>query len=123
MGEEGRDYYLVGGRGSDHIAGGEDTDVLLDGPLREASKDTFSGGDGDDFFAIDNEPAVKDTVSCGDGFDRVLLDSKDVAADDCERVFTSFEEFRESIPPEVWDFFDTFIEDQLAPSPIKWGLP
>ena len=66
-------------------------------------------------------------MSCGGGFDRAMVDSKDVVADDCEKVRVvhgSFEEvleqeeaFFESLPPEVGRFFFTFFEEQLAPFP------
>ena len=75
-------------------------------------------------------PAVKDVVSCGGGFDREVADSKDVVADDCERVrfihgtvaeATEQEEaFFESLPPAVSEFFDTFF-DRLAPDPTAGG--
>ena len=40
-------------------------DLLIDGPLGEASKnDVLSGGEGDDILIGDHVPAVKDIVSC-----------------------------------------------------------
>jgi hypothetical protein len=66
---------------------GEDGgDLLFDGDLDDRWEDVPSGGNGDDIFVVDNVPAVRDKVSCGGGFDRVLADSKDLVADDCERV-------------------------------------
>jgi Ca2+-binding RTX toxin-like protein len=85
VGEEGRDI-VNGDRGSDRVVGGEGPDWLVDGPLRETSKDTLSGGDGNDAFIVNNRPATRDLVSCGGGFDRVAADTKDLAAPDCERV-------------------------------------
>ena len=129
VGEEGRDL-LFGGRGADHIVGQEGDDWLVEGDLRNFSKDTLSGGEGDDIFAVDNVPAVKDIVSCGRGFDRVIADRKDVVARDCERVrvvrgseaevLRQEEAFYESIPPGVLEFFGTFFE-RLAPDPTVGG--
>jgi hypothetical protein len=104
-------------------------DLLIDGPLGEASKnDVLSGGDGDDILLGDHVPAVKDIVSCGGGFDRVVADSQDVVADDCEMVRVVHgskaevrqqeDAFFRSLPPAMREFFDTFFEEQLAPSPI-----
>jgi Ca2+-binding RTX toxin-like protein len=123
----GSDKNLWGGPGNDGVVGGVGSDTLLggsgnywvtDGPFRETRKDTLSGGDGDDFFVVNNRPETKDIVSCGDGFDRVLVDSKDVVAPDCERVLTRPRDFGESIPPAVGEFFATFEEEQLAPDPV-----
>jgi Ca2+-binding RTX toxin-like protein len=85
VGEEGRDL-VDGWRGSDRVVGGEGGDVLIDGPFHETSKDTLSGGSGNDAFFVDNGPATRDIVSCGSGFDRVAADAKDVVAPDCEQV-------------------------------------
>lgn len=72
---------------------------------------------------------LKDIVSCGGGFDRVMADSKDVVADDCERVrvvhgseeevFEQEDAFFESLPPEQLEFFETFVDEQLAPDPFE----
>jgi hypothetical protein len=110
---------------------GEDGgDLLFDGDLDDRWEDVPSGGNGDDIFVVDNVPAVRDKVSCGGGFDRVLADSKDLVADDCERVRvvhgTEAEvmeqegAFFESLPPAVSEFFDTFF-DRLAPDPTAGG--
>ena len=92
-----------GGRGSDNIVGGAGaTDVLVDGPFCETSRDNPSGGDGGDFIAVDNRPAYKDVVTCGDGYDRVVAYRKDAVADDCEEVAVgaaAIEELFESLPP------------------------
>ena len=85
VGEEGRDY-VESGLGSDHIAGGEGPDWIVDGPLDETVRDTVSGDVGDDVIIVNNDPASRDKVSCGGGFDRVAADTKDLVADDCERV-------------------------------------
>ena len=73
-------------------------------------------------------PAVKDIVSCGGGFDRVVADRKDVVENDWEKVLVvngskkevldQEDAFFESLPPATRKFFDTFFEEQLAPSPI-----
>jgi len=113
------------------MVGGGGGDWLIDGPLDEAAKDdVLSGADGDDIIVADHVPAVKDVVSCGGGFERVVADSKDVVADDCERVrvFHGTEAevmeqegaFFESLPPAVLEFFDTFF-DRLAPDPTAGG--
>jgi hypothetical protein len=102
-------------------------DALVDGNLGEASKnDVLSGGDGDDILIGDHVPAVKDIVSCGGGFDRAMADSKDVVADDCEKVLVVHgskkevlkqeDTFFKSLPPATREFFNTF-DEQLAPSP------
>ena len=113
------------------MVGGGGGDWLIDGPLDEAAKDdVLSGADGDDIIVADHVPAVKDVVSCGGGFDREVADSKNVVADDCERVRvvhgTEAEvmeqegAFFESLPPAVSEFFDTF-SDRLAPDPTAGG--
>ncbi len=121
VGGTGNDL-VDGGRGSDRVVGEEGGDLLFDGPFRETSKDFLSGGEGDDIIVVNNRPATEDIVACGSGFDRVLVDREDVALEDCERVFTRFQPFIESIPPAVVEFFDTFFEEQLAPSPVE-GAP
>lgn len=65
--------------GSDRVVGGDGPDLLIDGPYRETSRDTLSGGGGNDAFFVDNRPATKDIVSCGGGFDQV-------ATPHCEQV-------------------------------------
>ena len=88
--------------------GGEGNDFLFECCLREFSKDTLSGGSGNDVIDVSHRPAVRDVVVCGRGFDRVLADRKDTVARDCERVVVvhgsvedvirQFEEFVKSIP-------------------------
>ena len=116
VGGPGNDF-VDGGRGSDRVVGeGGSTDVLVDGPVREASKDTLSGGDGGDLIVVDNRPAFGDLVTCGRGFDRVAADRKDVVADDCEEVavgHAAIEELFESLPP---GFVENF-EEGLPPFP------
>ena len=85
VGAEGRDI-VDGDQGSDSLVGGEGSDWLVNGPLRETSKNTLSGGDGDDAFISNNLPARRDKVTCGGGYDRVVADTKDLVAPDCERV-------------------------------------
>ncbi len=127
VGEEGRDL-VDGWTGTDRMLGEGGGDFIVDGDLDESSKDdVLSGDNGDDVLVADHVPAVEDLVSCGGGFDRVMADTKDVVADDCEKVRVvhgSFEEvlaqedvFFESLPPEVGRFFFTFFEEQLAPFP------
>ena len=94
VGGSGNDF-VNGGKGSDNLLGKEGNDLLGDGVLcdkgtscekPETSKDTLSGGDGNDVILVDNEPAAKDVVVCGGGFDRVLADRADIVAPDCEKV-------------------------------------
>jgi Ca2+-binding RTX toxin-like protein len=84
-GEEGMDL-VDGGPGSDRVVGGDGPDLLVDGPFEETSRDTLSGGDGNDAFFVDNRPATRDIVTCGSGFDRVAADERDLVASDCEQV-------------------------------------
>ena len=116
VGGPGNDF-VDGGRGSDRVVGkGGSTDVLVDGPLSEASKDTLSGGDGGDLIVVDNRPAFGDLVTCGRGFDRVAADRKDVVADDCEEVAVgraAIEALFDSLPPGGLESF----EEGLPPFP------
>ena len=128
LGGEGRDF-VDGASGADRMVGGEGGDWLVDGPLDEAWNDTLSTGGGNDIIIVDHVPATKDLLSCGSGLDRVIADRKDVFADDCEKVrvvhgseeevFEQEDAFFESLPPAVFEFFDTFVEEQLAPSPFE----
>jgi Ca2+-binding RTX toxin-like protein len=94
---------VFGGRGTDNVAGEEGNDLMLDGPTREFSQDNVSGGAGNDVIAVDNVPASEDVLRCGRGLDRVSVDRKDVVARDCERVFTSFDAWLESIPQSFFE--------------------
>jgi hypothetical protein len=96
--------------------GGDGTDTLWEFPFGETSKDIYSGGDGNDIFAVNNRRPSKDIVSCGSGFDRVSADRIDVVSDDCERVFFDFDVFFESLPPALAEL-DITIEEGLAPFP------
>jgi len=127
VGGEGRDL-INGWTGSDRMLGEGGGDLLIDGPVGEASKDdVLSGGEGDDILIGDHVPTVKDIVSCGGGFDRAFADSKDMVAEDCEKVLVVHgskaevldqeDAFFESLPPAMREFFDTFFEEQLAPYP------
>jgi Ca2+-binding RTX toxin-like protein len=127
VGGEGRDL-IDGWTGSDRMLGQGGGDQIVDGLIGEGSKDDLlSGGEGDDIFVADNVPATKDIVSCGSGFDRAIADSKDVVADDCEKVLVVHgskkevlkqeDAFFKSLPPATRKFFDTFFEEQLAPFP------
>jgi hypothetical protein len=113
VGGSGNDV-LYGGRGSDIILGNEGNDFLigndfLSGNAGEYShpvKDTLSGGEGNDVFAVDNDPAGKDVLTCGSGFDRVFADTTDVLAPDCEKVgdrISEFDEVGNSIPQSFWE--------------------
>jgi hypothetical protein len=117
VGEEGRDI-VVGDFGSDRVVGGEGPDWLVDGPLRDTSKDTLSGGDGEDAFIVNNRPARRDIVSCGSGFDRVAADTEDEVAPDCERVGRgpAAEEELAAMFEEL-GFVEVF--EGLAPSPFE----
>ena len=92
------------------------TDVLIDGPFREASKNTLSGGPGNDLLDVINRPAFKDVVTCGGGLDRVIADRKVAVADYCEEVAVGravAEELFESLPPGAEENF----EEGLPPFP------
>ena len=107
VGGPGNDVVLTG-KGSDNAVGGDGNDFLFECCLREFSKDTLSGGSGNDVIDVSHKPAVQDVVTCGDGFDRVLSDRADRVAPDCEKVvvvhgsvedvFRQFDEFIESVP-------------------------
>ena len=119
-GGEGNDF-VGGGQGSDNILGEDGNDLLIDGNLRESSRDKVAGGDGKDVFAVDNRPAVKDVVVCGDGFDRVLADRKDTVARDCERV-KIVRGSREEVLEQEEAFFESIPESffrGLPPDPSR----
>jgi Ca2+-binding RTX toxin-like protein len=100
-GGPGRDF-VGGGKGSDASSGGKGGDYMFAGPaFGEAADDVdaISAGDGKDAIEAKNVPAAKDVIDCGRGFDRVLVDSKDLTSD-CERKFTSFRKFFNSIRGE-----------------------
>ena len=107
---------VFGGKGSDNMVGGEGNDFLFECCLREASKDTLSGGSGKDVIDVSHRPAVKDVAVCGDGFDRVLADRKDTVARDCERV-----EIVRGSREEVLEQVDAFYES--IPESFFRGLP
>ena len=85
VGGDGNDF-VVTGKGSDNAVGGSGNDFLVEDGLREFSKDTLSGGSGNDVIDVWNNPAVRDVVACGSGFDRVISDRADLVAPDCEKV-------------------------------------
>jgi Ca2+-binding RTX toxin-like protein len=86
VGGDGNDF-VGGGKGADNMVGGDGNDLLVDNGLREFSKDTLSGGSGNDVIDVFHKPAeVKDVVVCGPGFDRVISDRADLVAPDCEKV-------------------------------------
>lgn len=113
-GEEGSDL-LDGWWGSDVVVGGADPDWLYDGPFRDTSRDTLSGGEGNDKFWVDNGPPRRDIVSCGSGFDRVAADPKDLVAADCEKVRRG-PTAGEDLSEEVGEPLERFLEI-LAPFP------
>src|SRR5918998_2616515 len=117
VGAQGRDI-VDGDLGSDSLVGGEGPDWVVNGPLRETSKNTLSGGDGDDALISNNRPAKRDKVSCGGGYDRVVADTKDLVAADCERARRGF------TPQKVID--ELFVElgfveviEGTAPDPLE----
>ena len=105
---------VIGGKGSDNIVGGEGNDWLVEDGLREFSKDTLSGGSGNDVIDVWHKPAaVTDVVACGSGFDRVIADRATLVAPDCEKVvvvhgskenvFEQSDAFYESIPKSFFE--------------------
>ncbi len=105
------------GPGADDISGGDGNDLLFDGEFEGGATDRLSGGDGNDVLGPFNKPAKRDFVTCGSGFDRVAADTKDVVADDCERVAVgeaAIQEFFEELEEE--GFFENFFGG-LAPFP------
>ena len=113
VGGPGNDFVL-GGKGSDNIVGGEGNDFLVEDGLREFSKDTLSGGSGNDVIDVWHKPAaVTDVVACGSGFDRVIADRASVVAPDCEKVvvvhgsledsFRQSDRFYDSIPQSFFE--------------------
>jgi hypothetical protein len=116
-GGEGNDF-VGGGRGSDNMVGGEGNDFLFECCLRESSKDTLSGGSGNDVIDVSHRPAVRDVVVCGRGLDWVLADRKDTVARDCERVVL-VRGSREAVLRQVDNFYESipqsFFEGQPPP--------
>jgi Ca2+-binding RTX toxin-like protein len=112
LGGTGNDL-VNGSPGSDNVVGDEGTDYLTEPNFREAYKDTYSGGPGDDVFDVENRPPFADVVTCGSGFDRVAADREDMIAADCEKVAVGpaatkalfkaiqaeIEAFEEGLPP------------------------
>ncbi len=118
-GGPGNDFVL-GGKGSDNIVGDEGNDLLVDGNLRESSRDNLTGGSGNDVIVADHVPAFKDVVACGSGFDRVLADRKDTVARDCERV-KIVRGSREEVIEQQGAFFESIPRSffrGLPPSPF-----
>ncbi len=107
-----------GGKGSDNVLGGDGNDLVADGDLDDSSRDTLSGGSGNDVIFVANVPAVRDVVVCGGGFDRVLADRKDTVAPNCERVkilrgsreegLAQEEAFFESLPQRFFEGLPRF---------------
>ena len=119
VGGPGNDFVGTG-KGSDNAVGGDGNDFLFECCLRESSRDTLSGGSGNDVIDVSHRPAVKDVVACGGGFDRVLADRADVFAPDCERVKIigrgSLEEFFEQVDAFYESIPQSFFEG-LPPAP------
>ena len=117
VGGPGNDF-VVGGKGSDNMVGEDGNDYLFECCLREFSKDTLSGGSGNDVIDVSHKPAVQDVVTCGSGFDRVLSDRTDRIAPDCEKVvvvhgsledvFRQNDRFFESIPQSFFEGLPRF---------------
>ena len=117
LGGTGNDY-IWAGKGSDDVVGGEGNDYLNDDWIREFSKDTFSGGPGNDAIDVLHYRSARDRVVCGGGFDRVAADSKDVVAPDCEKVVV----FRGGTLSEYFDVLDAFYGEAIPPRFYE-GLP
>ena len=118
VGGPGNDL-IIAGKGSDNAVGGPGNDFLVDDGVREFSKDTLSGGSGNDVIDVWHKPAaVQDVVTCGSGFDRVISDRADLVAPDCEKVVVvhgsledSFQQnnrFIESIPQSFFEGLPRF---------------
>ena len=124
LGGTGNDLILTS-KGSDDVVGAEGNDLLIDAGFREFSRDTFSGGPGNDAIDVIHYRSARDRVVCGGGFDRVAADSKDVVAPDCEKVVV-FRGGTGSEYDEVYDSFfdviDTFYQETVPPSFYE-GLP
>jgi Ca2+-binding RTX toxin-like protein len=119
LGGPGNDFILTS-KGSDDVVGAEGNDLLIDDGVSEFSRDTFSGGPGNDAIDVMHYRSARgDRVVCGGGFDRVAADSKDFVAPDCEKVVVfrggTFSEYRELV-------FGTFYEETVPPNFYE-GLP
>jgi Ca2+-binding RTX toxin-like protein len=117
VGGPGNDF-IFAGKGSDHVVGGEGNDLLSDDGVREFSKDTLSGGPGNDVIDVMHYRTARDQVVCGSGFDRVAANSKDVVASDCERVVV----FRGGTLSEYFDILNAFYEETV-PLNFYEGVP
>ncbi len=113
---------VFGGKGSDHIVGAEGNDYLFECCLREFSRDTLSGGSGNDVIDVWHKPAaVQDVVACGSGYDRVIADSTTLVAGDCEVVVVvhgSLEDIFEQSDAFYADIPQSFFEG-LPPDPFN----
>jgi Ca2+-binding RTX toxin-like protein len=119
-GGPGNDF-VFSGKGSDNIVGGEGNDLLFECCLREFSKDTLSGGSGNDVIDVSHKPAVQDVVTCGSGFDRVLSDRADRVAPDCEKVVVVHGS-KEDVLRQVDRFFKSIPQSffrGLPPNPFR----
>jgi Ca2+-binding RTX toxin-like protein len=120
VGGPGNDF-VFSGKGSDNIVGGEGNDLLFECCLREFSKDTLSGGSGNDVIDVSHKPAVQDVVTCGSGFDRVLSDRADRVAPDCEKVVVVHGS-KEDVLRQVDRFFKSIPQSffrGLPPNPFR----
>jgi Ca2+-binding RTX toxin-like protein len=117
VGGPGNDYVLAG-KGSDSVVGGEGNDHLADPGDREFSKDSFSGGPGNDVIDVVHYRSASDRVVCGSGFDWVVADSNEVVAPDCEKVVV----IREGTFSEYNERWIGFYEETVPPNFFE-GLP
>ena len=117
LGGPGNDFVL-GGKGSESVVGEEGNDLLSDPGDREFSKDTYSGGPGNEVIDVVHFRGASDRVVCGSGFDRVVADSNDVVAPDCEKVVV----IRERTFSEYNERWTRFYEETV-PANFFEGLP
>jgi RTX calcium-binding nonapeptide repeat (4 copies) len=118
LGGPGNDL-IWAGKGSDDVVGAEGNDWLIDAGFREFSRDTFSGGPGNDAIDVIHYRSARDRVVCGGGFDWVAADSKDVVAPDCEKIVV----FRGGTFSEYLDVVVVEFYEETVPPNFFEGLP
>jgi Ca2+-binding RTX toxin-like protein len=84
-GNGGRDT-VVGASGADELRGGENDDIIIEGPANDAAQDTMLGNEGNDKLNAVSDPASRDVVDCGSGTDEVQADPLDDINVNCENV-------------------------------------